>query len=161
MFTGEYVKASSFDGKLIVEFVVEGFDGPILSKRLKHATRCFKRAMLKAGADPATVERHRAEVPSEFDRGVERRLGRIDQRLQEIASAPVPPRTVEGYLGITSGERIRWMKDGRLPSCRSHRSNRTQATFTIRYFSAALVNDLATRPEIIGQWREQDRLDQE
>lgn len=159
VFDGEYVSASSFDGKLTVTFSVQGFDGPILSKRLNHAIRYFKRAMLKAGADPAKIGRSRAELDLEFDE-LDRLLTRIDKRLQEFAGAPVPPRIVEGCLGITSGERNRWMKDGRLPACQSHRSNRTQATFTIHYFPATLVNALATRPDIISLWREQDRVDQ-
>jgi hypothetical protein len=161
VFDGEYVSASSFGGRLIVTFAAQAFDGPVLSKRLNHATRYFKRAMLKAGADPATAERTCAEFDVKVDDELDRLLTRIDKRLEEIAGAPVPPRIVEGCLGITSGERNRWMKDGRLPACQAHRSNRTQATFTIHYFPAGLVNELARRPDIIGQWREQDRLGHE
>src|ERR1700712_1720835 len=42
--------------------------------------------------------------------------GVVSETLENIESLPVIPREIEDILGISSTERHRWLKDGRLPS---------------------------------------------
>ena len=139
-----------------VTLVISKLSGPIFATRINKARRLFKSAIVKEGAE-LSVDAAMAVVPAPLERQLHRRLRRIDERLIAIVEAPVPPRIVEKCLGITGRERNRWMKDGRLPSCAQHRSNRTETSFSIPYFPADLVNELCKRPEIVGGWREIDR----
>lgn len=130
--------------------------GPIFAPRMNEARRHFKKAMTRAGAGAFVSDASTALVPVEFLRRLHHQLRMIDERVTAIVDAPVPPRVVEKCLGITGRERNRWMKDGRLPSCARHLSNRTETSFSIPYFPAELVNELCKRPDIVGGWREMD-----
>ncbi|WP_313293074.1 hypothetical protein [Rhizobium rhizoryzae] len=143
----DYVEVTLMIGKLM---------GPIFEPRKNEARRHFKRALMKTGAEGYISEVSTALIPGELSRRLHHRLRNIDERLMAIIEAPVPPRVVEKCLGITGRERSRWMKDGRLPSCARHRSNRTEASFSVPYFPAQLVDELCKHPDIVSRWREMD-----
>lgn len=75
---------------------------------------------------------------------------------EAIAARPVTPRVVMELLGISSAERLRWTKDGRLKKSGSHRSRHAQGARFPTY-AAAQIAHLAQRPEIIAEWRRSDR----
>ncbi len=52
----------------------------------------------------------------------------IAKALEGIENLPVIPREIEDILGISSTERHRWLKDGRLPSAGTHGEAARQRT---------------------------------
>lgn len=155
-FDGTYVCATIRDDFVEVTLIIAKLSGPIFAPRMNEARRHFKKAMTKAGAEGFVSDTSMAFISMGLARQLHHQLRMTDERLTAIIEAPVPPRVVEKCLGITGRERNRWMKDGRLPSCARHRSNRTETSFSIPYFPAELVNELCKRPDVVGGWREMD-----
>lgn len=77
--------------------------------------------------------------------------------LAGIESLPVIPREIEDILGITTTERHRWLKDGRLPSAGTRtvklRGRARQITFHV--FDPHVVEDIQNR-DVVDAWREED-----
>jgi hypothetical protein len=82
----------------------------------------------------------------------------VDKSLEGIEAMPVIPREVEDILSISSAERHRWLKDGRLQSAGTRtvklRGRARQITFHV--FDPRHVEDLLDRdlPEL---WRAEDK----
>jgi hypothetical protein len=83
----------------------------------------------------------------------------VSKTLQGIESLPVIPREVEDILTISSAERHRWLKDGRLQSAGTRmvklRGRARRITFHVfdpRHIEDALDRDLVT------VWREEDAM---
>jgi len=84
------------------------------------------------------------------------RLSRLDGHIQRLATGPFTPRMVSSLLDITSRERLRWSKDGRLKisgALTFHPGH----TVTIPSYDADEIVALATNPAVIAQWRLQDK----
>ncbi len=83
----------------------------------------------------------------------------VSRTLEGIEDLPVIPREVEDILSISTAERHRWLKDGRLRSAGTRtvklRGRARQITFHV--FDPRHVEDLLDRnmPEV---WREEDAL---
>lgn len=81
----------------------------------------------------------------------------VGKALVDIESLPVIPREIEDILTITTGERRRWLEDGRLPSAGTRtvklRGRARQITFHV--FDPRVVEDLLDRG-IVEDWREED-----
>jgi len=77
--------------------------------------------------------------------------------MRQLASKPISQRHVERALAISSAERLRWGKDGRLPQAGSAEIRRG-GPVTLWTYSPVIVERLARHPEIIASWRERDRL---
>lgn len=93
--------------------------------------------------------------------------GRPPQDIQEIESTLLRslekflkerlyPAVVEEALAITSRERRRWTKDGRLPNSGSGSFKRGTQTVHFVLHPQEEIVALASKPEIIAGWREQD-----
>ncbi|WP_231726403.1 MULTISPECIES: hypothetical protein, partial [unclassified Blastomonas] len=80
----------------------------------------------------------------------------IRKRLFRIACKPVSQRQVEDILGITSRERIRWAKDGRLARSGTARIKRGTTEITIWTYPCDAIEYLAATPAEIGRWRQED-----
>jgi len=80
----------------------------------------------------------------------------VTRALEEIESLPVIPREIHDILGISAGERHRWLKDGRLQSAgtRTVRLSGRARQITFHVFDPRVVEDLLDRG--IDQWREED-----
>lgn len=83
----------------------------------------------------------------------------VSKALEGIEEMPVIPREIEDILAITSGERHRWLKDGRLKSAGTRtvklRGRARKITFHVfdpRYVEDVLDSDL---PSL---WREDDAI---
>lgn len=81
----------------------------------------------------------------------------VTRALGGIESLPVIPREIQDILGISAGERHRWLKDGRLPSAgtRTVRLSGRARQITFHVFDPRLVEDLLDRA-VVDEWREED-----
>jgi hypothetical protein len=78
----------------------------------------------------------------------------LDQELEECANSRLTPLEVEQTMGITSRERLKWTKDGRLPTdgTGSFRKNGITITFSLHPYSGIV----AIKPETVERWRQDD-----
>ena len=83
--------------------------------------------------------------------------GAVCHALEGIESLPVIPREIQDILGISAGERHRWLKDGRLQSAgtRTVRLSGRARQITFHVFDPRLVEDLLDRG-VVDEWREED-----
>jgi hypothetical protein len=81
----------------------------------------------------------------------------VARALVGIESLPVIPREIQDILGISAGERHRWLKDGRLPSAgtRTVRLSGRARQITFHLFDPGVVEDLLDRA-VVDEWREED-----
>lgn len=83
----------------------------------------------------------------------------VAQALTGIESLPVIPREIEDILGISTTERHRWLKDGRLTSIGTRtvklRGRARQITFHV--FDPRRVEDVMN-DDLVSAWREDDVL---
>lgn len=83
----------------------------------------------------------------------------VTRALEDIESLPVIPREIGDILGISTTERPRWLKDGRLPSAgtRSVKLRGRARKVTFHVFDPRVVEDILDRG-LIDAWREDDAL---
>ncbi len=111
---------------------------------MKRSAGTFLKASLSCVFDPAL--RRSAEVLADD----------IRERLFRIAQKPVSQRQVENILGITSRERIRWGKDGRLLLSGTSTIKRGAAEISLWTYPCNAIERLADNPATVRQWREED-----
>lgn len=83
----------------------------------------------------------------------------VARTLVGIEAMPVIPREIEDILSISTTERHRWLKDGRLPSAGTRtvklRGRAKQITFHV--FDPRRVEDVLDQ-DLVSQWREEDAV---
>lgn len=81
----------------------------------------------------------------------------VDKTLSCIEDLPVIPREIEDILSISTTERHRWLKDGRLPSAgtRTVKLPGRAKKITFHVFDPRMVEDLLDR-DVVDAWREED-----
>lgn len=81
----------------------------------------------------------------------------VSKAMETIEARPVIPREIEDILGITSTERHRWLKDGRLPSdgTRSVKLRGRARKVVFHVFDPRMVEILLDSAKI-DEWREAD-----
>lgn len=81
----------------------------------------------------------------------------IAGKLEHIDELPVIPREIEDILAITTTERHRWLKDGRLPSAgtRTVKLRGRARKITFHVFDPRKVEDILDA-DMIATWREDD-----
>ena len=89
-------------------------------------------------------------------RAAETLVDAIRERLFRIACKPVSQRQVEDILGITSRERIRWAKDGRLPRSGTCRIRKGKTEISLWTYPCDAIQRLAANPAEMRRWREED-----
>lgn len=80
----------------------------------------------------------------------------IRERLFQIARKPISQRQVEDILGITSRERIRWGKDGRLPRSGTASIRKGTTEISLWTYPCDAIERLAADPTEILRWRKED-----
>jgi hypothetical protein len=96
-----------------------------------------------------------AGADEEFDR-----LGKtIARSLVGIETLPVIPREIQDILTITTTERHRWLKDGRLPSAgtRTVKLRGRARKITFHVFDPRIVEEILDADRM-SEWREADAL---
>lgn len=76
--------------------------------------------------------------------------------LERVARLPIGLRHVERLLGITSAERSRWTKAGRLPVSGSATISKGPNTISIPTYSPTKLEKLLLVPDTISAWRAAD-----
>jgi hypothetical protein len=86
-------------------------------------------------------------------------LAILSEKLHGIEALPVIPREVEDILTITSGERHRWLKDGRLRSAgtRTVKLRGRARKITFHVFDPRHIEDVLDR-DLVSIWREDDAV---
>lgn len=81
----------------------------------------------------------------------------VSKAMQAIEDLPVIPREVEDILTISSGERHRWLKDGRLQSTgtRTVKLRGRASKITFHVFDPRQIEDVLDR-DLVTVWREED-----
>ncbi|MBZ5761134.1 MULTISPECIES: hypothetical protein [Rhizobium] len=81
----------------------------------------------------------------------------VTEALVDIESLPVIPREIQDILTMTTTERHRWLKDGRLQSAgiRTVRLRGRAKQITFHVFDPRFVEDLLNR-SVVDEWREDD-----
>jgi len=120
----------------------------------------------------------RARLPSAMKTSLDQAAGLLTLRMPEganaafeaaeaivsgaligIESLPVIPREIEDILSISSTERHRWLKDGRLPSAgtRTVKLRGRAKKITFHVFDPRTVEDILDR-DLVDAWREDDAI---
>lgn len=83
----------------------------------------------------------------------------ISSNFGDVENLPVIPREIQDILDITTTERHRWLKDGRLPSAgtRTVKLRGRARKITFHVFDPRLVEDILNNDRIT-EWREADAL---
>lgn len=83
----------------------------------------------------------------------------VERTLNGIDSLPVIPREIEDILSISSSERHRWLKDGRLVSAgtRTVKLRGRARKITFHVFDPRYIEDLLDR-DSMSVWREDDAI---
>jgi hypothetical protein len=81
----------------------------------------------------------------------------VAEALENIETLPVIPREIQDILSITTTERHRWLKDGRLPSAgtRTVKLRGRARKITFHVFDPRMVEHLLDRG-VVEDWREED-----
>lgn len=82
----------------------------------------------------------------------------LSSELALVAFRPFTPRLLVAALSITNQERLRWTKDGRLPTSGSVTIRRGQLIHVPTY-DVGMVEALLAEPSIVDAWRVDDRLE--
>ena len=83
----------------------------------------------------------------------------VSRTLERIEHLPVIPREVEDILTISTAERHRWLKDGRLKSAgtRTVKLRGRARKITFHVFDPRHVEDVLDR-DLVSVWREEDAM---
>ena len=92
------------------------------------------------------------------DVSIQHMVATVDQKLGYLAQEFLTTKMVEEILGITSRERTRWSKDGRLPNSGRASFKRGQNRVSLFTYSPVAIADLTKHPELIANWREMDAM---
>ena len=76
--------------------------------------------------------------------------------LAKLAVKPMTPRQLLRALPISNRERVRWTKDGRLPTSGRVYIRRGQLISVVTY-APAVVEFLTASPEYLSEWRSHDK----
>jgi hypothetical protein len=112
---------------------------------LKRVKRVARKQRLKSTIEAAELRVTMPDVPQEYLRDV---IEAIAALVESIEGLSLTPKEVEEALNITSRERIKWTKAGRL-------FRKGQEIF-YQCYSPSGIAHLATRPDAISEWRRSD-----
>jgi hypothetical protein len=143
-------------GEIVVGFRALDADLALGLGRVRRADKAFHAAMRRFSdarwdGDAGSYR----VVPSD---PLEELLIGLDRKLSGILEAPLTPRMVNATLEISSQERIRWAKDGRLTVAGNVRSRRGGQQYSVPVFAVAPILEILREGSTISRWRETDRL---
>lgn len=128
-----------------------------LGLRVHRGERDAAIRMLMARSSGTFVKSSRSCVfDPDFRLAAEVLVDDIRERLFRIARKPISQLQVENILGITSRERIRWGKDGRLPRSGACRIRKGATEISLWTYPSEAIERLAANPAEIRRWRDDD-----
>ena len=122
---------------------------------LKRVKRVVRKQRLKSAIEAAELRVAVPDGPHEYLRDV---IADITELIESIERLSLTPKEVEEALSITSRERIKWTKAGRLPRAEQRSFMKGQEIF-YQCYSPSGITELAMRPETISEWRRSDNVD--
>lgn len=147
------------DGNHVLVCLVLGDLPPIDRERRIKASQDLARLMSRklAGTGIAIDEGSIAfRLPDLGEGRLQAFTKRMDEGINRILFAPLTPKAVDRALSITPRERLRWYKDGRLPTCGRARIDRGDRRIQLPLFPFEKVARIQANPELIAAWRSQD-----
>jgi hypothetical protein len=81
-----------------------------------------------------------------------------EERLVRLREEPLTPTMVEEILSISSAERRRWSKDGRIPTAGNVLFSQGKKQVSLFVYSPEAISKLSARPGQIAGWRQRDKL---
>jgi hypothetical protein len=81
-----------------------------------------------------------------------------EERLVRLRDEPLTAKMVEEILSISSTERRRWSKDGRMPTAGNVFFSQGKKQVSLFVYSPDTISKLIARPDQISDWRERDKL---
>ena len=98
-------------------------------------------------------------MPEGFDDEFRAALAIVSKGLEGIESLPVIPREIQDILSISTTERHRWLKDGRLKSAgtRTVKLRGRAKKITFHVFDPRLVEEVLNE-DLVSAWREDDAI---
>ena len=96
-------------------------------------------------------------LPEGSDADIELASAIVSKAMRDIEDLPVIPREVEDILAISSGERHRWLKAGRLQSAgtRTVKLRGRARKITFHVFDPRHIEDVLDR-DLVTVWRQED-----
>jgi hypothetical protein len=124
--------------------------GIFLEMRTRLPLSAKKHLALEAGVLVFTI-------PEGYDRDFRVLSDVVSRKLAGIESLPVIPREIEDILAISTTERHRWLKDGRLPSAgtRAVKLRGRAKKITFHVFDPRKVEEILDH-DFVATWREED-----
>lgn len=98
-------------------------------------------------------------MPQEAREAFDKASAVVTRRLEGIENLAVIPREIEDILSISTTERHRWLKDGRLPSAgkRTVKLRGRARKITFHVFDPRRVEDILN-DDCVATWREDDAI---
>lgn len=99
------------------------------------------------------------EMPANANGEFHAATGVVSAVLDGIESLPIIPREIQDILAISTTERHRWLKDGRLPSAgtRTVKLGGRAKKITFHIFDPRLVEEVLDK-DLVEQWRVEDAV---
>jgi hypothetical protein len=94
--------------------------------------------------------------PEATESEILQRCAVAERRLGQLQDEPLTAKMVEEILAISSAERRRWSKDGRLPNAGRASFNQGKQRVSLFVYPPDVIRELATRPDRIAEWRRRD-----
>jgi hypothetical protein len=118
----------------------------------------FRACLLRFVLDPSDWDETNRELrlSSESCEPAEAIANKLASSLERIARQPLTPRMVNSALNITTKERLRWTKDGRLKVADRVQITKGRVNFSIPTYAISQVEKLIGDPSVIFDWRERD-----
>lgn len=80
----------------------------------------------------------------------------VERKLEKLRLKPLSSRAVEEILSISSGERRRWSKDGRLPHVGNALIKLGKKQLSLFLYSPVDVQVILRNPDTVLRWRQED-----
>lgn len=147
------------DGDHILVYLILSDLPPIDRERRIKSSEVFVRFMSRrlAGIEITNGEGAIAfRLPDLGERRLQALTKRMEEGINKILFAPLTPKAVDSALDISPRERLRWYKDGRLPTCGRARIDRGDRRIQFPLFPFEKIARIQANPELIATWRNQD-----
>ena len=129
-----------------------------VEKRRLDVLRIVRRALRRA--EPTSFDATGKNIKSVYSQeriaDIHALLEGLQGRLDRYAKQSLYPNEVEDILGISSHERLRWTKEGRLTHSGSGTFRVGKNPIGIFRYSVSVVAELIENPDKISQWRAED-----
>jgi hypothetical protein len=126
-----------------------------LRLRRGESLRFLRRILADCSANWREAEQEIA-IPAGDATSAEIILRELAEGLADIAWRPLTPRLLLTALNITSRERLRWTKDGRLQSSGRLQARQGTVAYSVPTYSISEIEKLVACPDILARWRGQD-----